>query len=50
ALLGFSAFTLIYAVAEPIFCPPCVYSLVWFNPIEKLLKALYFSRSILVFI
>ncbi|KAM0227618.1 hypothetical protein ACHAPO_011413 [Fusarium lateritium] len=50
ALLGFSAFTSMYAVAEPIFRPPGVRSLAKFDPVEELLKALHFSRSTLMFV
>ncbi|KAF5011178.1 hypothetical protein FDECE_2703 [Fusarium decemcellulare] len=50
ALLGFSAFTSMYAVAEPIFRPPGVRSLARFDPIEELLKALHFSRCTLAFV
>ncbi|KAH8776245.1 hypothetical protein F5883DRAFT_544213 [Diaporthe sp. PMI_573] len=50
ALLGFSAFTSMYAVAEPVFRPARVRSLARFDPIEELLKALHFSRSTLVFV
>ncbi|UPL02931.1 hypothetical protein LCI18_013865 [Fusarium solani-melongenae] len=50
ALLGFSAFTSMYAVAEPLFRPPRVRSLARFDLIEELLKALHFSRSTLMFV
>ncbi|KAG8362073.1 hypothetical protein FVEN_g141 [Fusarium venenatum] len=50
ALLGFSAFTSMYAVAEPMFRPPGVRSLAQFDPVEELLKALQFSRSTLMFV
>ncbi|KFA80597.1 hypothetical protein S40288_09290 [Stachybotrys chartarum IBT 40288] len=50
ALLGFSAFTSMYAVAEPIFRPSRVRTSTLFDPIEELLKALHFSRSTSVFV
>ncbi|CAH0056021.1 unnamed protein product [Clonostachys solani] len=50
ALLGFSAFTSMYVVAEPVYRPPRVRSMAQFDPIEELLKALQFSRSTLVFV
>ncbi|KAH8672246.1 hypothetical protein BGZ61DRAFT_497445 [Ilyonectria robusta] len=50
ALLGFSAFTSMYAVAEPVYRPPRVRSLAQFDPIEELLKALRFSRCTSVFV
>ncbi|KAF5678601.1 hypothetical protein FHETE_1153, partial [Fusarium heterosporum] len=50
ALLGFSAFTSMYAVAEPLLRPPRVHSLAQFDPIEEFLTALQFSRSTLLFV
>lgn len=50
ALLGFSAFTSMYAIAEPVFRPARVRSLAHFDPIEELLRALHFSRSTLEFV
>jgi hypothetical protein len=50
ALLGFSAFTSMYAVAEPIHRHPRVRSLAPFDPIEELLNALRFSRSTMGFV
>ncbi|KAK6717106.1 hypothetical protein SNK05_000306 [Fusarium graminearum] len=50
ALLGFTAFTSMYAVAEPVFRPPKVRSLATFDPVEELLKALQFSRCTLMFV
>lgn len=51
AMLGFSAFTSIYTVAEPLLRPARVRSLqAQFDPVEELLQALYFSRSTMVFV
>ncbi|SPJ84133.1 uncharacterized protein FTOL_10650 [Fusarium torulosum] len=50
ALLGFSAFTSMYAVAEPIYRPSSIRSESPFDPVEELLKALHFSRSTLMFV
>ncbi|KAM0206148.1 hypothetical protein ACHAQI_008446 [Fusarium lateritium] len=50
ALLGFSAFTSMYAIAEPVYRPPGVRSLAQFDLVEELLKALHFSRSTLAFV
>jgi hypothetical protein len=50
ALLGFSAFTSMYAVAEPMYRPSSVRSESPFDPVEELLKALHFSRSTLMFV
>lgn len=50
ALLGFSAFTSMYAVAEPVHRPARVHSLAQFDPIEEFLTALHFSRSTLLFV
>ncbi|KAI9170534.1 hypothetical protein HJFPF1_00002 [Paramyrothecium foliicola] len=50
ALLGFSAFTSMYAVAEPISRPARIRSQARFDPIQELLNALHFSRSTLCFV
>ncbi|KAF5593399.1 ARCA-like protein [Fusarium subglutinans] len=50
ALLGFSAFMSMYAVAEPIYRPNGICSESPFDPVEELLKALRFSRSTIMFV
>lgn len=51
ALLGFSAFTSMYAVAEPPLRTACVRSVqAQFDPIEELLRALQFNRSTTLFV
>ncbi|KAJ4082451.1 hypothetical protein NW756_010140 [Fusarium oxysporum] len=50
ALLGFAAFTSMYAVAEPIHRPSGIRSESPFDPVEELLIALRFSRSTIMFV
>ncbi|KAF5674606.1 hypothetical protein FDENT_10000 [Fusarium denticulatum] len=50
ALLGFSAFMSMYAVAEPIHRPSGICTESPFDPVEELLKALRFSRSTIMFV
>lgn len=51
ALLGFSAFTSMFGIAEPLLRPARVRSLqAQFDPVEELLLALQFSRSTTVFV
>ncbi|KAM6529402.1 hypothetical protein FALCPG4_007537 [Fusarium falciforme] len=51
ALLGFSAFTSMYTVAEPLLRPVHIRSLqAQFDPVEELLQVLQFSRSTRVFV
>ncbi|KAF5558537.1 alcohol dehydrogenase [Fusarium napiforme] len=50
ALLGFSAFMSMYAVAEPIYRPSGIRCESPFDPVEELLNALRFSRSTIMFV
>lgn len=52
ALLGFSAFTSMYAVPEPFMRPPRLLALqaTPFDPVEELLRAIRFSRSTTAFV
>ncbi|KAH6672661.1 hypothetical protein F5X68DRAFT_246947 [Plectosphaerella plurivora] len=51
ALLGFSAFTSMYTIAEPNYRPLAVRSQqTHFDPVEELMKALCFSRSTMTFV